>query len=270
MPVVGSIAGASVIGGGLGFAGGKQQAKAANRASALQLQAAREAIAAQREGADKAADVLTEQSNLSRDFLRESFDKAREQVLNDPFRQAGQRALSQLEGLTQPGSALESQQRNAAQSQIQRQLASQGLLRSGRQASALTDLELGFAGQRQNLLQGLAGLGQNTASTLSNLDLQLGAALSQNAQGLGNQVGGIFGNLGTNIGQSLQTGAAGASQGLIGAGQAQSAQLAGFNNAFQGGLANFLSYQNQQNNQALLARQNALLANSPLFGGGGQ
>lgn len=265
MPAAGALisAGGIAAGGAGSFFGGKEQSKSARKASSDQLQAAREAIAAQREGADKAAEVFREQNREARDFLEQSFERARQDVA--PFRDIQLEALNRANALADPNSSATNAQRNFATKQVQRQLASQGLLRSGRQAGVLADVEQNFAEQQFNRANQLANLG--AAQQLGNLDVQLGAALAQNAAGLGQNLGSLFGNLGSNIGNVIQTGAAGAAQATLQAGQARAQTLAGINNAFQAGGANFLAYQNQLNNQRIQQQNLDLYRN--LFSGSG-
>jgi hypothetical protein len=67
----------------------------------------------------------------------------------DPYRKASAEALKQQQGLTDPNSPIYQQQRAAMTSQIQRQLAAQGLLRSKNQSRRLTT-----CGQRSSAKSG--------------------------------------------------------------------------------------------------------------------
>lgn len=218
---------AALIGGGaiLGAAGsvasGAMQSSAARSAAEAQLIAQREAIAAQRE-----------QSARAEAFMREQAEQARADL--QPFRESQLRALGQLEGLADPGSNIYQQQRGAATTAIQRQLAAQGLLRSGRQTAALTDLELGLAMQRQQILGGLAGTGAGQA--YAGIAGQLGGQLGANAINFGQQLGTSFQNMGA-INANAITGQA----------NAWGNALAGINNAAQGAAGQYVNWtlQNQ-------------------------
>lgn len=189
---IAAITGGALAAGG-SVAGGLAAKSGAKDAADAQLLANRESIAFQREQADKAAKLL------------------------EPFRQAQLGAVTQLQDLSKVGSPLEVQQREAATQAIQRQLAGQGLLRSGGQSNALQTLELGLAEQRAGRLSQLAGLGgaQGQAGIYSGLGqnvgqniFQQGQIAGQNAlaqaqgtasifQGLGNTLQGTLGNLTT-------------------------------------------------------------------------
>lgn len=188
---------AALVGGGLAaagsVAGGLAAKSGAKDAASEQLQATRESIAFQKEQADKAAALL------------------------EPFRQAQLGAVTQLQDLSKVGSPLELQQREAATQAIQRQLAGQGLLRSGGQSNALQTLELGLAEQRAGRLSQLAGLGsaQSQAGIYNNLGSSVGQSILQQGQirgqsainqanatasifqGIGNAAQGTLGNLAT-------------------------------------------------------------------------
>lgn len=208
MPVFSSVAAATIGAGALGaggaVAGGLAAKSGAKDAAEAQLIANRESIAFQKEQADRAAALL------------------------EPFRQAQLRAVGNLESLSKVGSPLEVQQREAATQAIQRQLASQGLLRSGGQGNALQTLELGLAEQRAGRLSQLAGLG--------------------GAQGQA----GIYSGLGQQVGQGLaQQGQINAQNSMMQA-QGLSSIFSGVNNSIQGTLGNLLANQRYQEQMALL------------------
>lgn len=159
------------------LAASSAQGDAADRATEAQLQATRESIAAQKE-----------QNARAEALLREFAGQAREDLA--PIREAQQRAITGLEGLTDPNSEIYGQQRDQATQAIQRQLAAQGLLRSGQQGNQLQNLELGLAQQRANILGSLAGTGATQAT--AGISSQLGGGLAGLAQGLGQQIGSSF------------------------------------------------------------------------------
>lgn len=171
-----------------------------------------------REGRDQSIEAQRAQTQKAIEFLTQQAGLAREELA--PFREAQLGALAQLQGLTQPGSEFETQQREAATQNIQRQLSAQGLLRSKNQSDLLSNLELGLSQQRQNILSGLLGTGaaQGTAANLT---------------GLGQQVGGLQAGLGQQIGGAFQSAAGPLAQFQVGLGQARGAGLRGVNAAVQ-------------------------------------
>lgn len=192
--------GSGALAAGGAIAGGEAARGGAVAAGQAQLQAQRESIAAQTRQSEEALKFLREQAAISREELA-------------PLREIQVGALEQLRGLATPGSPLEQAQRTQATTQIQRQLAAQGLLRSGTQVQGLTNLELGLAQQRQNILAGLAGTGG--AQGLAGIAGQLGAGQAQIATGLGQQIGTSLGQQGRILGQQALGGAA-ATQAQIG------------------------------------------------------
>ena len=193
----------AIIGGVLGAAGSIGGAaikkSAAEKAADVQLQGQREAIEAQRTAAGEA-----------RGFLQQQTAAAREELA--PFRESQLAALQQLQGLADPESALAGQQRQRAQTNLQRQLSAQGLLRSGTQTRGLADIELGLEQQRAQLLGGLAGTGAVQAS--AGLTSQLGGQLAGIQTGLGQQIGSAF-QAGGQVRGQQQLAAGRASGGLL-------------------------------------------------------
>ena len=206
-----SVATAAIIGGGVaaaGAVGGALINKGAQvDATNAQVQANRESIAFQREQAEKAAALL------------------------EPFRQVQLGAVGQIQQLTTPGSDLENQQRRVATQAMQRELASQGLLRSGAQARGLGNLELGLAEQRYSRLNQLAGLGA--------------------AQGQA----GIYQGLGQGIGNSLMQQGQIQAQGALAQGQASAGMFSGVGNVIQGTLGNLVADRRYRDELAFLNKR---------------
>lgn len=222
---IGISAGAALlIGGGLGaigsVAGGLIQGNAAGRASDAALVGQREAIAAQEKQAARAEAFMREQAGIARADLQ-------------PFRDSQLRAVGQLEGLADPNNQIYQQQRDQATQAVQRQLAAQGLLRSNRQTAGLSEIELGLALQRQQILGNLAGSGAGNAyaGVASNLGTNLGA----NAQTLGTQLGTSFQNIG-----QINANRIGAQAGAL------TGAISGVNNALQGAAGQYINMELQQ------------------------
>lgn len=207
--------------GAIGSVGGALiQGGAARSAADAQLQGQKDAIEAQKQQAARAEAFLREQAAQSRADLQ-------------PFRDSQLNAINQLQGLADPNSATAQAQRAQATQAIQRQLAAQGLLRSSKQGSQLSEVELGLALQRNQILSGLAGTGAGQA--YAGVSSNLGTNLADVAGGLGNQLGSSFQNIGTinaNLAQNT--------------GNAITGALSGVNNAIQGGIGQYLNFDLQR------------------------
>lgn len=235
--VTGALIGGAVIAGGATVAGSaiasnaqsnatNAQVGAANNAANAQLAATQASIAAQEQMADKAAGLFTQYTNQARADLA-------------PFRQAQLDALAKAQGLTDPNNPYYQQQEQYNTTAIQRQLASQGLLRSKSQVDLLTNLQLGLNQQRTNEINAIAGNGavQQSAQLSQGLGSQLGSLYGQLGGGLGSsyqQQGTNLGNIYLGMGQAIGQGAA--AQGQIAAGMVN-----GIGNTVQGTIGNYLS-----------------------------
>lgn len=236
-----ALIGGAALSGGTGIASSLIQQGAINRATDAQVQANQQAIALQ----EKALDLQNQQSEKALAFLQSQSDQARADL--QPFRDIQLQATQDLQALADPNSALFQQQRTEGTQAIQRQLAAQGLLRSGAQGDQLGRLETGLAQTRANILGGLSGTG--AAGGLASL-----------ASGLGQSGAGVLGQQSQNIGSTL----AGISGLLAGQGQAIGQGAIGGANAIAGGLANVNN--NIQSTIAALLQQNQLAQNGTLFG----
>lgn len=192
--IAGGVAAAGAVG------GAAISASAADDATNAQLQAQREQIAFQREQAEKAEAALK------------------------PFRDLQLQSAQSLQQLANPNSELAQMQRRQSTEAIQRQLAAQGLLRSRNQSDLLSNLEVGLAQNRANILGTLAsgGAASNMAGNYINAGQTIGSSLGQ---------------IGATIGQGYMSQA-----------NAINSGIQGINNSFQGA---FGAYQNQQQNQWL-------------------
>ena len=205
------LAGSAVVGAAGSIVGGEIQRAGVSNAAEAQLIASREALAAQKEQAATAQDFLQKQSDLAREELK-------------PFQQSQLRALQGLEGLSQFGNPLEQANRAQSTEAIQRQLSAQGLLRSTTQGDQLSNLEVGLAGNRANILQQLAGTGavqegssilQNLGTGGANIQSNLGNQLSAGLLNQGNINAANFQNQ-ANIGAGQSSGVGNALQELFG------------------------------------------------------
>lgn len=190
-------------------AGAAINSSAAGDATNSQLQAQRESIAFQKEQAAKAEAAL------------------------QPFRDSQLNAMQQLQGLADPNSQLFQAQRNLSTQAIQRQLSAQGLLRSRNQSDLLSNLEVGLAQNRANILGGLANTGA-------------GQSLAGVYQNTGNSVGSSLAQIGQTIGAGQMAGA-----------NALNSGIQGVNNAFQGAIGGYQSYQQNQSLLKLLGQNSA-------------
>jgi len=238
---IGAIIAGSVLGAGGSVAGSLINKGAQEDATNAQIQANRESIAAQQAAAAQQDALLREFYNQSRSDLA-------------PFRDAQLKATQDLQGLTDPNNPLYSQERTLQTQNIQRQLASQGLLRSKSQSDLLSNLEVGMSGERSNRLGQLAGNGAGQA--YAGLATNLGTNLAGVYGNLGQAMGSSFNNLGQIIGQGALNQAGAINQGI-----------SGFINSINGGISNGIGYQNQQNQMNLL--QGILAKQGGGTGGGG-
>ncbi len=168
----------------------------------------------------KAGEQQASAADKSIDFQKQQFEQSRQDL--EPFRQSQLLALQQQQQLTDPNSQVYEQQRGINTQAIQRQLASQGLLRSKSQVDLLSNLELGLNQQRLGVIGGIAGNGATEGI------VGLRNNLSQN-------VGSAFQNFGQNQAQTTLAGA----QNTLGV-------LQGVNNSFQGGLGGLIQLNNQK------------------------
>lgn len=180
------IAGAAIIGGGLGLAGGIMGANAAENAAALQADAA----------------------NRATEMQWKMYEQQRADA--EPWRQAGIRALSQMadpnfmksfsmaDFQQDPGYAFRMQE---GQKALERSAAAKGGLMSGGFAKALSKYGQDYASNeysnaynrftndqtnRFNRLSSLAGAGQTANNTLSNLGMNYANQAGQNMMGAAN------------------------------------------------------------------------------------
>ncbi len=202
------IGGSALVGGAASVIGAGKQADAADKSTQANLAFQREGLEYQKQQAGQAYQLFREQQGQF-----------------EPFRQSQLRALGLLEGLSDPNSAGAEQERGMATQAIQRQLAAQGLLRSGTQSNQLQTLELGLADKRKNILGMLAGTGAGAQSA------SFGMNSANQMLSAGNQIG-------SSISQMGQT----AGAGIMASGNAAAQGFAGVNNAFQGGLGNYMQY----------------------------
>ena len=253
-PLAIAVGAGALVGGAATVVAAGKQSKASGRAASAQERATQASLEAQERGATTARDFLMAENEKARGFLEKSFGDARAQIQNDPFlnqrREIGLSALRTMQESLDPSSSFFQNERKVATDAVSKRLASQGLLRSGRQSQLLTDIELGLARERFNRASLLAGQTPDTASSLSNLDLQLGTALAQGSFNLGNQVSSIFSNLGANQGSALQAGSANIGQLNLAGAQAQAQGITGLANLFNSGLSNFLTFDMAQKNAA--------------------
>ena len=243
--LAGTIGGA-LLGSSASRSAAKTQARAAEQAGTLQKQVADEQVALQ----------------------REQFE--RQVQLQEPFRQAGITALNKLVPLSTEYTPFGTQQFQQdpgyafrlaeGQKALERSAAARGGLMSGAAGKALTRYgqEMGsqeyqnafnrFQAERQarlNPLQSLAGVGQTSANVLG----QAGQAMTAGSAG------------------ALGAYGAGASEALGAAGQARASGYVGGANAIGGAFNQYLNYQQNQAQNALL--QQALSRSGGLrFGSG--
>ena len=215
MAVPAAIIGGSVIGGGLGLAGGKGQASAAKSAARSQLEAAKiQADALRAEGAD------------SRKFLGQQAEIARADLA--PFRKIGLDAYQQAYGLAGQDSAFLRDQGGKA---IANRLSSQGLLRSNAFGSNLSNLESQLNQNKFNQFASLAGAGSGAAAGQAQISQGLGQNVAQSQmQGAGN-IASLY------QGAQQQAGSLG-----LAAAQAQAQGLMGIGNAANAGIGNALQF----------------------------
>lgn len=202
----GAIIGGSVIGAGASLVGSAIGANSASAAADAQLKFQREGLDYQKQQSERAYNFMTD-----------------EQKRFEPFRESQLRAISQLEGLADPNNPYAASERKISTDAIQRTLAAQGLLRSSAQGTELQNLELGLAQRRQNILQALAGTGAGAQAA------SMGQNIGQSLLNSGSQIGSQFGQMGQTVGA-----------GLMGQGQAWQQGVGQINNAFQGGVSNFM------------------------------
>lgn len=220
---------------------------------------ARQAGSAQADAAAQAAGVQRDVSEQQIALQREQFNKMLE--LQAPFREVGLRALGKLEGAAEytpfgmqqfqadPGYAFRLSEGMKA---LNQQAAARGGLMSGNALRAAQQYgqDLGsqeyqnafnrYQAERQarlGPLQSLAGVGQTSTQAIG----QAGESMA------------------SNIGNALGAYGRGAGEALGAAGQARASAYMGQANAITGGLNQYLNYQNQQQQNALL--QNVLGGN---------
>jgi hypothetical protein len=220
---------------------------------------ARQAGSAQADAAAQATGVQRDVSEQQIALQREQFNKMLE--LQAPFREVGLRALGKLEGASEytpfgmkqfqadPGYAFRLSEGMKA---LNQQAAARGGLMSGNALRAAQQYgqDLGsqeyqnafnrYQAERQarlGPLQSLAGVGQTSTQAIG----QAGESMA------------------SNIGNALGAYGRGAGEALGAAGQARASAYMGQANAITGGLNQYLNYQNQQQQNALL--QNVLGGN---------
>jgi hypothetical protein len=245
---------ALLVGGGLAAAGNIGAAAigagAASDAAEAQMSSTDKQIALQKEMfAKQLEEMQTSRAQQERlfgqglDFAKSQYGQAREDLA--PVLAAQKVGLSNLQGFADENNPYYQAQRNQATQAIQRQLASQGLLRSKQQGEQLAGLELGLLGQRMNVNQFLGGLqgaqGQAALSQgLGQLGLAGGEALSGIAGQYGANVANLYGQnaqqLGTMFGQQGQI----AANKAISQGQALSGMFQGLGNIAQGTIGNMM------------------------------
>ena len=218
-----------------------------------------QAASAQSDAAAQAADVQQRVSEQQIALQREQFNKQLE--LQAPFREVGLRALGKLEGASEytpfgmqqfqadPGYAFRLSEGMKA---LNQQAAARGGLMSGNALRAAQQYGQNLGSQeyqnafnryqaerqaRLGPLQSLAGVGQTSAQAIG----QAGESMA------------------SNIGNALGAYGRGAAEAFGAAGQARASGYMGQTNALTGGLNQYLNYQNQQQQNALL--QQALSQN---------
>jgi hypothetical protein len=222
------LAGGSALSAAGSVAGGAMQKGAANDAASASLQGQREALAFQKE-----------QAARQEELFKQYTDQARADLA--PLRDAQLGAVSQLQGFADASNPIYQAERDQSTQAIQRQLASQGLLRSKKQSDLLSNLELGLTQQRQSVLGGLAGLG--AVESTANLSSGLGSALAGVSGNLSNQVGSGLQQLGQTLAQNNMA------QGQINAGMFQ-----GVTGALGQGLGSFGNMLQNQQQMAFLQK----------------
>ena len=222
------------------------------------------AASAQSDAAAQAAGVQRDVSDQQVALQREQFNRQVE--LQAPFREVGLRALNKLEGASEytpfgmgqfqqdPGYAF---RLGEGQKALDRQAAARGGLISGGalKAAQRYGQDMGsqeyqnafnrYQAERQSKLgplQSLAGVGQTSAQ-----------AIGQAGQSMTSGIGSALGAYGQ-----------GASEAIGAGGQARASGYMGQASAIGGGLNQYLNYQNQQSQNALL--QQALGRNQPTYG----
>ena len=191
-----------------------------------------EAAKAQKKGAKKSIAEQRRQFNL----LREDYA---------PYREAGERALTQMEAMTDPsqdydleGTEAYQFRREQGQRALNNTLAATGNRFSGRAAKEAMRFGQGLAsqefGQQYNRLAGLAGTGQTATGQTGQAGMQMAG----------------------NVGQAYQQ---------MGQAQAQASlgQAGAMNQAIQGGIGNYLTY---QQNQQMLNRLNGQGGYNQMYG----
>lgn len=218
----------------------------------LGASSSRQAASAQSDAAAQAASVQRDVSDQQVALQREQFNKQLE--LQAPFREVGLRALGKLEGASEytpfgmqqfqadPGYAFRLSEGMKA---LNQQAAARGGLMSGNALRAAQQYGQNLGSQeyqnafnryqaerqaRLGPLQSLAGVGQTSAQAIG----QAGESMA------------------SNIGNALGAYGRGAAEAFGAAGQARASGYMGQANALTGGLNQYLNYQNQQQQNALL------------------
>lgn len=234
--VAGAVVGSSLL-----------SSRAASKAASTQAAATQTASQQSAEAANRAADLQYQQ-------FRESV------ALQEPWRQAGLRALTKLEGeadyspftynafTADPGYAFRLAE---GQKALERSAAARGGLMSGATGKALTRYGQEMGSQeyanafnryqteraaKLQPLQSLAGVGQTTAQQIS-----------QAGQNMASNVGNIYTTNAANVGNLLTGGAAARASGYVG--QA---------NALNQGLSTYLNYNQNQNMINALGQRNIM------------
>lgn len=270
MPPAAAIVGAGVLAAGATVGSSAIQSDAADSANTAQLQATLESIKAQRELTERGFQVFQSQTERAQDFLREQNALARgesrrayERAIDtlQPFQDVALQNLKAAQGYADPDSPQSKAERAVFQRNLAQNLAARGLTGSGTEIQGLTDYEVGQGANRRNLVLGLANLGTSQVGNLANLyaannnaglSTQLGQGLAGLASNLGSVGSSLFGNLGQNIGGTLAQGGQTQAGLALQSGQAQAQGLAGLGNVAQGVLGNYLSLQQQNQNQQFL------------------
>jgi hypothetical protein len=221
-------------------------------AAALGALSSRSAGKSQASAAGQAAELQKSVADQQVELQREQFNRQIE--LQQPFRDVGLRALNKLEGATDytpfgmqqfqadPGYAF---RMSEGMKGLERSAAARGGLLSGASMKGIQRFGQDLASQeytnafnryqtersaKLNPLQSLAGVGQTSAQ-------QVGAAGQSMASGISNALG-AYGQ--------------GASEALGAGAQARASGYMGMANALGGGVGQYMNYQQNQSNNALL------------------
>ena len=172
---------------------------AADEVEKRKLQALERAQDAFGRGQQQQKNIVTESGGRARSELERFFGRAEGALA--PQAEAQRAGLAGLQGFADPNSEFFKAQRAASTQAIQRQLAAQGLLGSGKQRQQLTELELGLTGQRLGVLGQLSQAGGGALGQLAGLNFSQGGRLAGLETGIGSSLASIAGGFQNQLAQ---------------------------------------------------------------------